>query len=566
MKIREMRGEGIPLIGKLTVRPGDGLVAVTGGSRELRRSFIELLAVATGLSEGRSEDVEKESGAGARSETAPTIGTRIEIGGQDRWILSPGDFGEGSGVQTLPAFPGEVLLSRGDILLVWTGGGLDDPVELLTRSARTVAASQGLGRVEEASARLHRERLAEGAGIPATGGPGRGGDVSEEALRRLETELAEIDAGVRLLDDLPQRLLRQERTLEELRADAAEASGELEVAAMEWLRERQDAETHLRTYRDQARELRSRLQEVESGGPETRCPVCGQRLEDHAGKVLSWFQEEWESLVQDGKWWRRRREQLELKPESLQELEGRALRLHAAIERNAEEAERLRASLGDLEELLQRRRELLSRTGTPSPADEDGEPSVRMKDEDPPARMQSGGEVGGSAALLRLFGRLRDRLLEDARDRLLERASFLLNRMSGGRFLGMGERDGRLVPLEDGDPVRHSSEEDHAAATVALRLALAEVMIREEGLPLASLIIGLPFDRMSDDFRLRSLTLFRALLDGIPQILLVTMPKTVELAPESFDRILEFHDEPEGRGLAMRARPGGVGSVRVEAS
>ena len=37
-------------------------------------------------------------------------------------------------------------------------------------------------------------------------------------------------------------------------------------------------------------------------------------------------------MVQDGQWWKRRREQVEFKPESIRELESGAHQLHASIE------------------------------------------------------------------------------------------------------------------------------------------------------------------------------------------------------------------------------------------
>ena len=60
------------------------------------------------------------------------------------------------------------------------------------------------------------------------------------------------------------------------------------------------------------------------------------------------IRDEWEAVVQDGSWWKKRRDQLELKPENLRDLEGRSIRLYAAIEGCAEEIERLRARLPEL--------------------------------------------------------------------------------------------------------------------------------------------------------------------------------------------------------------------------
>lgn len=107
-------------------------------------------------------------------------------------------------------------------------------------------------------------------------------------------------------------------------------TGDVEQATMEWLRERQDAETHLKAYRDRASELKARLAQLEAGGPEAPCPTCGRPLADHLGEVRVQLREEWELVVQDGRWWKRRRAQLEDKPEHLRALEAAAERLEAA--------------------------------------------------------------------------------------------------------------------------------------------------------------------------------------------------------------------------------------------
>ncbi len=107
-------------------------------------------------------------------------------------------------------------------------------------------------------------------------------------------------------------------------------TGDVEQATMEWLRERQDAETHLKAYLDRASELKARLAQLEAGGPEAPCPTCGRPLADHLGEVRVQLREEWESVVQDGRWWKRRRAQLEDKPEHLRALEAAAERLEAA--------------------------------------------------------------------------------------------------------------------------------------------------------------------------------------------------------------------------------------------
>ena len=118
---------------------------------------------------------------------------------------------------------------------------------------------------------------------------------------------------------------------------------------MDWHRERQDAETTLTAYRDRARELRSRIRQMESAGPEAPCPTCGRVLESHYDEVLTELRDDWESVVQDGGWWRSRWEQLEPKPVHLQELERWSFQLHAALEAGSERVELLRARLRELD-------------------------------------------------------------------------------------------------------------------------------------------------------------------------------------------------------------------------
>ncbi len=136
-----------------------------------------------------------------------------------------------------------------------------------------------------------------------------------------------------------------------LRADSAEVTGDLEYRTMEWLRERQDAETTLQAYRDRARELRQKMEALSKIGEHAPCPTCGRLLRDHFGSVMGDLRDEWDSLVQDGRWWRRRRDQLDPKPEGLQKLEARSLRLHVDIEHLAEGVEHARNELRELEDL-----------------------------------------------------------------------------------------------------------------------------------------------------------------------------------------------------------------------
>ncbi len=112
---------------------------------------------------------------------------------------------------------------------------------------------------------------------------------------------------------------------------AASARAEAEAGMLAWVREKQDAETRLLLYRDRERELRQRLGTIEKAGADAACAGCGRPLGKHADAVCKVRREEWDAVVQDGKWWRRRRDQLKDKPRRVKQLEDRAGALEAEV-------------------------------------------------------------------------------------------------------------------------------------------------------------------------------------------------------------------------------------------
>ncbi len=123
----------------------------------------------------------------------------------------------------------------------------------------------------------------------------------------------------------------QEGRLRELQEKAAAARAEAEAGVLAWVREKQDAETRLLLYRDRERELRERVRQIEEDGEDATCSGCGQPLGDHADAVCTVRREEWEVVVQDGRWWRRRRDQLKARPRRVEQLERRAAALQAEV-------------------------------------------------------------------------------------------------------------------------------------------------------------------------------------------------------------------------------------------
>ena len=394
----------------------------------------------------------------------------------------------------------------------WTGTESETLDGALRRAIDAVAESRGLGAVDAALERL-------GAHAPAPEP-----EPSEERERPAR-------GAVRVDPDQVEAELRNaERELIASRADVTELDGDLEVATMDWHRERQDAETTLNAYRDRARELRARLRRMESAGPEAPCPTCGRVLESHYDEVLQELRDEWEAVVQDGSWWKSRWEQLELKPVHLQELELRAVSLHATLEAGSERAEVLRTRLRELR-------------GT-------GATAVL-----PPV---AGAEGRVVAALLRV----REARLARATDVLLDRSSRFVSRISGARILAITRSEGGVSLQGSAGPLTPLSEEDLAAGRLAIRLATAS-LIAARGRLVASLHLEAPFDRLDEEARIRTVTLAKHLLREIPRVILFSRGDAVEARPELFDYVLEVRDEGSMSAPVLRPAPAGPGRVAL---
>jgi DNA repair exonuclease SbcCD ATPase subunit len=238
--------------------------------------------------------------------------------------------------------------------------------------------------------------------------------------------------------------------------------------------------------------------------------------------------------------------------------------LNAEYEKCAERLEQARSSLRELDELRDRERELRDRLELLGEEADGRVASLEELD-------RSSGDAGpmpetpaAARVLLELAGDLEAEILNECRTRLLHRGGRRLNRLTGGRILGLelGGEGGEVQLVDSGGSAGVEADEDRAAAMVALRMALAE-LLSEEWSPLGSFILGDPFDRMGAEDQLRALSLLRGILSRIPQVLLLTRGSVLERAPEFFDGLYEFREETE-RGLPpLRALPAGVGTLQI---
>jgi hypothetical protein len=373
-----------------------------------------------------------------------------------------------------------------------------------------------------------------------------GGSKADDRSMWSDSGVDGLRARVQELKRLPEALRVKARELRGLRGDAVEVGGDLEVANMDWLRERQDAETHLLAYRDRARELKLRLHQLEKGGSDTECPTCDRILDDKFESVLEVLREEWESVVQDGSWWKRRRDQLDPKPSHLQDLEGKSIRLHAVIDECTEEVERLRARLPELTE---------------------AEDTLAMAQVvESPSRSSTGTDKGlsleDSDLRRRALHALRRELLSDAQDALTARTGRYLNHLTSGGVLGVGVTgDGEPTIVRDEGARRMHSDEEVAAYLFSLRLALVD-LATDAGVRAPELLLGDTFDRLEPDAKLRAVGLLRTLLVRVPKILLFCRGEILDATPEWFDWIVELSVDRKGSPFA-RVRQSGVGKLRI---
>lgn len=184
-------------------------------------------------------------------------------------------------------------------------------------------------------------------------------------MEEMEVELERARERRAQVEQAPELERRYRAELEELRADRARTETEREERNAAWLRDRQDAETKLQQFRDRGMELKEQIRQLRELGPKGSCPTCGRPVGDDFQRLHDELEEQWAAVVQDGKWWASRAEQLRAKPGEVVEPERRLAELSAAVDDKARKqakceraVQELRTLQGELEKRTVRRDEL----------------------------------------------------------------------------------------------------------------------------------------------------------------------------------------------------------------
>lgn len=211
-----------------------------------------------------------------------------------------------------------------------------------------------------------------------------------EAERQLALELAEGARRLERLEEAPNYLEQYRKELADSREALAAAEAEVQARHAEWIERRQETETRLQSYRDRAQELKEHVQRLQVAGPAGICPTCEQPLGKNFEGVVARLEDEWETLVQDGKWLKLRLEQLQARPDEVaaaesargsaqQVVEEKNQRV-ARCERAVQELAHLRIEQSRRAEQLERRRSELARLPSGYDAERHKEAELRLQE------------------------------------------------------------------------------------------------------------------------------------------------------------------------------------------
>lgn len=422
-------------------------------------------------------------------------------------------------------------LGRDGYGAIWFGAGSVD--HWLTAGRVLLQGPEVTERIAQISSLLRETDHPKGA-VPRSVG-----EWVSQLMAEAEADVERLQASEADVSELEAKLLA-------LRADAAEVAGDVEVGMMAWVRERQDAETRLLLYRDREQALRQRIDVLEDQGSEAECEICGRALDERLGQVASDRSEEWEGVVQDGRWWRRRRDQLEYKPDELKESESRALELGSQVDMTAESLERSRVQLRELEigrvrlQHLEALAEQMGGLGAAGPATiSGGFPS----------------EPGQAAQQLK---EMKERLEATSNDRFRARVHAKVVALTGGRLVGSfptlfqdwsvgGRRGGGEVSILE----------------LAARICLAEIAL-SAGLRLDSIVLPTGLDRLNGEDLPRALADLGRLARKIRVVIVKATEEVASASPERFD--LLFRVDGRGTPIKIVRQRSGLGSVYLRDS
>ena len=188
----------------------------------------------------------------------------------------------------------------------------------------------------------------------------------EETARRAdEGQLAELMRTIVALDRRIGELAPATEALAGVEREAGALGERLEVAERTaeeqraaWVREKEYATTRRADLLKQYDEVKEQRDKIEQLGPEGTCPTCRRPLGAEYAEVLGVLDRQMQAIVEDGKYFRQRLEQLSQPPATLAPVEAARDALLVESRRASERAGELRAQLEERDRAVAQRRGL----------------------------------------------------------------------------------------------------------------------------------------------------------------------------------------------------------------
>ncbi len=156
----------------------------------------------------------------------------------------------------------------------------------------------------------------------------------------------------------------------------------------------------------------------------------------------------------------------------------------------------------------------------------------------------------------RAFTDLRNDLNLQLRPDLSDLASGFLRDLSNGRYTEIElDEDYVATIVESGEPKPVISGGEEDIASLALRLAISQMIADRAGQPLSMLVLDEVFGSLDEERRASVLDLLRSLADRFPQVILITH---IESVREGFDRVVRVDYDVERGAARVRDEPQGV--------
>src|SRR5439155_1358743 len=333
------------------------------------------------------------------------------------------------------------------------------------------------------------------------------------AAQAVRTRAPEVDAREAPAGDALAGVEREAHALAG-RLEVAERAAEEQRAA--WVREKEYATTRRADLLKQYDEVKEQRDKIERLGPEGTCPTCRRPLGAEYAAVLGVLDRQMQAIVDDGKYFRHRLEQLAQPPETVTTAVAAERFSEQAFAAARERHDRAARALREAEMAVAETRGELT-------AAEAGIREVERREAEHAARERQIAELKVRLRLHqeldRAFGDLRADLNAAMRPEIAELASGFLADLTDGRYEAVDlTEDYTVTILDDGvpKPVISGGEED--VANLVLRLAISQMIAERAGQPLTLLVLDEIFGSLDESRRQHVVGLLRRLADRFPQV------------------------------------------------